>query len=233
MPHLEHVLDADTDPKVRLQAAESLWYICESKKAIHAFVACLSDNDLGIRRWAAAMLGLSGAQVEEAIQPLIQALDDNDLPLRRCVGRVLARFGADAAEALPKLEPLLGEDEFTRTIGANAILTIDPARTEELAPMLICGLRSQSWNIRRDAAEFLDDLPAAGKIGLEELIEALDGEHEGVRVTALQAITSLGPDAVPAVPALIAILRGEGRDRNDALMQTKAASALAEIGRCS
>ncbi len=137
VPHLEQLLDTDADPHVRMQAAESLWYLTESKKAIHTFVNGLSESDLGIRRWAAAMLGLSGMQVEEAIQPLIHALDDDDLLLRRCVGRVSARFGADAAEALPKLEPLLDEDEFTRLIGANAILSIAPSRTEELGPMLI------------------------------------------------------------------------------------------------
>ena len=230
VPHLEQLLDTDADPHVRMQAAESLWYLTESKKAIHTFVNGLSESDLGIRRWAAAMLGLSGMQVEEAIQPLIHALDDDDLLLRRCVGRVSARFGADAAEALPKLEPLLDEDEFTRLIGANAILSIAPSRTEELGPMLIDGLRSRAWNIRRDAAEFLDGLPAAGKIGLEALIEALDDGHEGVRVTALQAITSLGSDAAPAVPAILTILRGDGRDGDDFSMRTKAASALAEIG---
>ena len=230
VPHLEHVLAADTDPNVRRQAAESLWYLCESKKAVHAFIRGLSDEDVDIRRWAAVMLGLPEAQIKEAISPLIHALDDDDLLVRRISAEVLGMFGPDAAEALPKLESLLGEDEWTRTVGAEAILSIRPDRTDELGPILIEATRSRSSRIRYLAVEALAKLPAVGKLAIPELIAALEDKNEAVRMAALGAIPIFGVEGSPAVPTLLSILRGEGRDGGDLQVRGRAADALAEIG---
>ena len=230
VPHLEHVLASDPDPKVRMQAAEALWFLCESRAAIHTFIRGLSDGDVEIRRWAAVMLGLHGAQVEEAISPLIQALSDSDLLVRRIAAEVLGMFGPDAAIALPQVEPFLQEDEWTRVVAAQAILTIDPARTDELFPILVEATASRSSRIRYLAVEALAKLPSAGKTAIPELIAALDDENEAVRMAALGAIPNFGIAASLAIPTLLSILRGEGRDGEDLLARGRAADALAEIG---
>ncbi len=230
VPYLEHVLATDADPNVRRQAAESLWFLCESRKAVDAFIRGLSDEDVDIRRWAAVMLGLHGAQVQEAISPLIRALDDSDVLVRRISAEVLGMFGPAATEALPKLEPLLGEDEWTRAVGAEAILTIRPDRTDELGPILIEATASRSSRIRYLAVESLAKLPTVGKLAIPELIAALDDENEAVRMAALGAIPIFGVEGSPAVPTLLSILKGEGRDGGDLQVRGRAADALAEIG---
>ncbi len=230
VPHLEYVLSVDADPNVRTQAAEALWYLTESKAAVHAFISGLSDEDVDIRRWAAVMLGLPGAQIKEAITPLICALEDSDLLVRRISAEVLGIFGPDAAEALPKLESLLGEDEWTRMVGTEAILTIRPDWTDELGPILIEATASRSSRIRYLAVEALAKLPSAGRMAIPELIAALEDQNEAVRMAALGAIPIFGMAASPAVPALLSILKGEGRDGGDLQVRGRAADALAEIG---
>ena len=144
IPHLEEALKTDADPEVRRQAAEALVAICEHQAALQAFLDGLSDEDVEARRWGAIMLCLVGEKAPSAIQPLIDALDDPDLLVRRYVADALATHGAAAASALPKLEALLGEDEWTRVIGTQAILTIDPSRTAGLSPILAEALGSRS-----------------------------------------------------------------------------------------
>jgi HEAT repeat protein len=229
IPHLEEALKADADPEVRMQAAESLWFICEHQAALQAFLTGLRDENVEARRWGAIMLGLVGEKAPRAIQPLIDSLDDSDLLVRRYAADALATHGAAAASALPKLEALLGEDEWTRVIGTQAILTIDPSRTG-LSLIVAEALKSRSTVIRRQAVEALRELSAPGRMAIPELIDAIDDEDEAVRMMALQALENLGTSAAPAVPKLVQILRGEGRDGDDVLVRGQAADVLASVG---
>ena len=150
--------------------------------------------------------------------------------VRRFAAEDLAAFGPAATEALPHLESLLGEDEWTQVIGAEAILNIAPCRTEEIGPVLVEALRSGSSRIRHRAVHALGELLPAGRRAVAELIDALDDEDEVVRTEAIWALGELGPAAVPAISALTAILQGHGMDGDDILIRGMAASALGDIG---
>jgi len=230
IPHLERVLKNDPAPEVRRKAAEALWRICEHEVALQAFLDGLHDDDVEFRRWGAAMLGWVEGKAPESIQPLIDALDDPDLVVRRNAAEALEEFGSVAALALPKLESLLGEDEATRIIGVEAIMKIDPSRTEQLSPILADALGSRSRRIRHHVVQTLGDLPNAGGMAIPELIGALDDEDEAVRMATLGTLERLGLAAAPAVPTLIKILRGEGREGDDVLVRGQAAAVLAAIG---
>lgn len=227
---LEVMLHEDPDSLARLYAAEAMWTINGDPAAVRVFVGGLHESEAEARRYAATMLGMIGPEATESLQPLIDALDDSDVLVRRCAAEDLAAFGASALEALPKLEALLDEDEWTRLVGAEAILKIDPARTEELCPVLVEGLWSGSPRIRHCATQALADLPDAGGIAVAALVETLDDEEEVVRTGAMWALEQLGPAAASATASLVAILQGNGMDGDDILIRGMAASALAEIG---
>jgi HEAT repeat protein len=67
-------------------------------------------------------------------------------------------------------------------------------------------------------------------MAVSSLADALGDEQELVRTAAVSALGHLGPSAVPAIPALVTILRGEGKDGDDPWIRGTAASVLAEIG---
>jgi HEAT repeat protein len=230
IPHLEKALKTDADPEVRRQAAESLWDICEHPAALQDFLDGLHEENVEARRWGAIMLCLVGEKAPRAIRPLIAALDDPDVLVRRYVAEALAMHGAGAASALPKLELLLGEDEWTRVIGVEAILKIDSSRTEDLSRILAEALASRSRLIRHQVAQALGDLPNAGRIAVPELVETLTDEEWAVRMATLATLDNLGPAASLAAPTLIKILQGEGRDGGDILARGQAADVLASIG---
>jgi HEAT repeat protein len=229
VPVLEETLQSDSDSLVRLYAAEALWTICEHEASLQIFMSGLYDDRVEARRHAAAMLGAIGTGSAKAIEPLIDALTDSDVLVRRYAAENLASLGPAAAAALPKLESLLGEDEWTRVIAVEAILEIAPARTAELCPVLVEALRSRSPRIRHWAAQSLGAIPAAAEVAVSPLVDALDDAEELVRTGAMSALEHLGSAAAPALPALAAILRGEGKD-GGSTWRGMAASTLAEIG---
>jgi HEAT repeat protein len=230
VPRLQRMLQADPDAMARLYAAEALWTIREDKAAIQVLVGGLRESQAEARRCAATMLGMVGPEASQALEPLIEALADSDVVVRRYAAEDLAAFGPAAAEALPNLESLLGEDEWTQVVGAEAILKIAPSRAEELCPVLAEALRSGSSRIRYRATQALGELPRADRRAVADLTDALDDEDEVVRTGALWALGQLGPAAAPAISALVAVLQGNGMDGDDLLIQGMAASALGEIG---
>lgn len=231
VPHLEQSLYGDVEPTVRMEAAEALWAICEHAAALDAFVRGLDDNNVRFRRWAAIVLGTLESKVEIAVAALINALDDTDLQVRRSAAESLAMHGTAAAGALPKIESLLGEDEWTRVISAQSILTIDPSRAEELVPVLANALTSRSRRIRHETVLAFSSLPTTvAMLAAPELIKAVDDEYEFVRMAAIPCIAALGAGAAPAVSTLVRILRGEGPDGGKWWIRQDAADALGAIG---
>lgn len=230
IPRLERILTTDPDSLTRLYAAEALWTIREDEAAIQVLVGGLRDVRPEARRRAASMLGMVGTEALCAVGPLTEALADADILVRRYAAEDLAAFGPAATEALPGLQALLGEDEWTQVVGAEAIVKIAPGRMSELGPILIAALRSGSARIRYRATQALGELRHTGKEAVTELIDVLDDEDEIVRTEAIAALGQLGPVAAPAVAALTAILQGHGMDGDDVLVRGMAAAALAEIG---
>jgi len=226
VPHLERMLETDTDPLARLNAAEALWFITGSKMVVPVLLKVLSHEDVEVRRFAVGMFGLVELDPNDTMRPLTAALSDSDPFVRATAAEVLADYGSSAAEALPHLERLLGEDDYTRVVVVHAILCIEPTKTDGLVPVLTGALRNGDRMVRHRAAQVLGEIPAAGALAINSLIQALDDVEEAVRLVALNALQSLGDAAAPAVPALVGVLTGN----DDILARGMAADALAAIG---
>jgi HEAT repeat protein len=103
------------------------------------------------------------------------------------------------------------------------------------APTVIADLQAQDVKVRRSAAARMRSsdkdvqrqaLPVLGDL----LMKEKDGQ---VRLAVFDAITALGPDAAPAVPALVHTLRSDygGQDLEERHQDYRAALALAAIGK--
>ncbi|MGE3821529.1 MAG: HEAT repeat domain-containing protein, partial [Isosphaeraceae bacterium] len=96
------------------------------------------------------------------------------------------------------------------------------------------GLRADDVDVRRSAATRLQDAdPTAKREALPTLIDLLMTEKDGqVRLAVLETVRSLGPDAAPAVPALVHTLRTRygGQSLEESHQDYRSALALAAIG---
>ena len=223
IPHLERMIEGDPAPLTRIYAAEALWHLTESEKAITAFVDGLKNPDVETRRYAVMMLGLLALEGQNTIPPLTAALDDPNLEVRTTAASGLAEFGSAAREALPGIERLLDEGDFARVTAIHAILNIDPSRAEELTPMLVAEVKSGTGHVRQRTVQVLGEIPVTGALAVQTLIALLDDADRIIREEALNSLRSLGPVAAPAVPKIAEILRGQGKDGSDILIRDSTA----------
>jgi HEAT repeat protein len=95
-------------------------------------------------------------------------------------------------------------------------------------------LRAENLEMRRKAAiELFSAGKDAQKAALPVLIELLQSEKDGqVRLAVLDTVTALGPDAAPAVEALVYTLKTDygGQNKEELHQDYRAALALAAIG---
>lgn len=103
------------------------------------------------------------------------------------------------------------------------------------AEAAVQGLRAKDVELRRKAAAALrDSEKGVRRDALPVLIELLRGEKDGqVRLAVLDTVTSLGPDAAPAVPALVYTLETDygGQAKEEQHQDYRSALALAAVGK--
>jgi HEAT repeat protein len=109
------------------------------------------------------------------------------------------------------------------------------APSPEAARVPIENLRAENVDVRRDAAIKISRADrAAQRAALPVLIDLLRDEKDGqVRLAVFDALTALGPDAEPAVPALVHTLRTDygGQRLEETHQDYRAALALAAVGK--
>ena len=107
--------------------------------------------------------------------------------------------------------------------------------TPTVSDSVLADLRSGTVETRRNAATRIrSSVRDTGRTALPVMIEVLMSEKDGqVRLAILDAVTELGPDAAPAVPSLLHVLRTNngGNGREESHQDFRAALALAAIGK--
>ena len=97
-------------------------------------------------------------------------------------------------------------------------------------PALIDALKTQSVDVRREAALALGSVTKGTEDGVLALIGALSDEDIEVRSNAADALAEIGTKAKQAVPELLLLLR---KDQNQSIARGKAIIALASTGKDS
>ncbi|MFA5058670.1 MAG: HEAT repeat domain-containing protein, partial [Opitutaceae bacterium] len=206
-----HYLPSDSDGKAAFFVLRQSWdeLVKLGAPALKPLLACLDDEDSGIRQRAAGALGKLGDR--QAVEPLIKCLKDDDASVQQSAATALGLLGDRQAvdpliDAFPNADPLVkqsiaealgllgdakavdvltgilkDEDAYLRQACAQALskLKYRPAKTEDNIVYLIA---LQSW----------DEVAKLGAPALEPLVACLaDGSLE-VRQGAIAALGQLG-----------------------------------------
>jgi HEAT repeat protein len=225
VPSLTQILLQDDNANVRLAAASAM-KITQLAQTVPAFVQALEDEDVRVRRACAEALGDIGTGASEAVLALVQALEDEDGSVRATAATSLRRIGPGAKEAVSNLaQALEDEDRTVRRTAAEALKTLGPSAKDEV-PALARALDDEYWRVCLAAAETLKKIGPEAAEAVPSLIQAAERSiveyHYGLYKTASEALTAIGPQAIPTL--------AQGLEDESARRREAAAGVLGDIG---
>jgi HEAT repeat protein len=124
----------ETDPGIRILAAEALWNITSSTTDVEdPLAALLRDRSGFVRCRAADAVGQIGPNAKRLVPALAELLRDEYDDVTVHAARALGQIGPSARTAVPSLIRVLkGTDEESRAEAAQALMKIDPAEAKRL-----------------------------------------------------------------------------------------------------
>jgi HEAT repeat protein len=208
VPKLTELLDSE-EMEVRLQATIALAHIGPAAKSAEAKIIehLHSDKLAGVRYASAYALGSIGDKAI-AIPELGKEFDSEDEFLRvsaawgyvRLIDKDKAPLLAKAAKII--VDAMASDDHRVRDLAARALADPDIPR-ETLGPAFRRVL--QGVQDPQKLMEIVDALATLGPRAVPLCVRSLE-EKGPLRFYALQLVIKVGPDAAPAVPAIIATL---------------------------
>ena len=187
MPDYLRWLKSD-DVNVRASAAALLLSVGpKAKIAVPGLLEAAESNDRGLATTAARALWAIDRQTNVALRIFTPNLQSTNSTLRQLGLWHLREMGSGAKAAGALIRPLLRDpDDLVRREAEKALLAIDPR--ELLAGQV--------------------ELSTDGAANVERLIRDVGNGSVGEKLRALEALAVFGPEAAPAVPALIEVLGG-------------------------
>ena len=150
---------------------------------------------------------------EDAVAPLNLALTDKRSSVRSNAACALQDIGPAAKVAVPTLIKLLKDrDELVRERAIWALKEIN-AETAKTTQAIIACLEDRNFNIRVAATSTLGAIRPITPDAINGLIRASHDNSGDVQHTAAEALGKLGDDALPAIPALIELLKSRNAYR--------------------
>lgn len=189
-------------------------------KAVPALSRALDDSNFFVRRRAAHALGQIGPAAVLAAPRLIDALSDVQYDVYTAAENALMQIGPAAIPSLSRAMTKSDERlrrQLIRILGSygqpSAIVLMETARHDD------------SGFVRVGAIDEIARLQPLPKGALDTLMAALRDLDEGVRGGAVDALSSLGKVAQPALPLLTRLSTND----TDSLVRQKALDAVAAI----
>ncbi len=228
-PDLVTVFQHD-DPECRMQALVALGQIgAGAKSAVPAIIDLLSKETFDSVKYAAAFaLGEIGDPAE-VVPELAKLLQAEDLGLRAISARELAKITQDPeqrAQAVKVLlEALKSDNDQIRQLTIRTLSELPPSADgprPEVIEAFVAAMEDAKPEV---VGEVIAALASKGKAALPGVLRGL--ANEKLRPYAVRVAALLGPDAEPAVPALMQAWKATG---DDSALRTEIQFALAAIG---
>lgn len=181
----------------------------------------LHSPDEAVRLQAIDTLGTSGAKNQETLSALIARLQDRSPKVRVRAADALGRIGPAAETAGPALGDLLDDPNVHVRRAAIRSLRSTRPPAQVIVPLLAKAADDADPAVRVSA---LDGLADSGKAAVPYLIAAIGNQRTAY--WACLALGEIGPDAAPAVPAVMQVLAKDPR----AEVRREAAMTLGAIG---
>lgn len=188
----------------------------------------LEDDDVAIRRNAAADLAALGPEAKPAVEALTAALDDKDDLVRRSAASALGAIGPEAREAIPPLIEALGDrNAYVRQAAVTALASIGP-ETEVIAPELVALFNDEDAFVRLSAYRTIADRRWKKDAVEATMMRLLDDKQTSPRTQHMITgfLEESRSSSIESVPTLINLLQSP-----DAWIRHYAASILGNIGR--
>jgi HEAT repeat protein len=194
-----------------------------AKDAAPALAAKLKDPRPDIRREAALTLGaLNGAAIP-VLPQIAAALDDEDA--RTAATFVMGELGKIPADAEAKIRAnAASDDKFLSTISLWTLTRVHPedkGLRRQATEQIVERLKDHDPFVRVAAARALAALPPAPEITLPIWEKALKDADETTIQHALDALASIGPQAVPRLTDIL---------KNHKELRMQVAYTLGQIG---
>lgn len=197
-------------------------FVRHGGQSVEPLCEALQSGDLTVRRNAALVLFAISWRVPDALPvleskglaQLTTAIDDED---QLVCARAVATLGRMKGRAKPSLDEIVAalarpDAPFYSIADAVALIGPEVKHLDALFDAAARAAGAKDMNNRvRNAGEFGAAIGAVGEDGVERVISALDDRREAVRETAMMALLHLGPQAAPAVPAVIRKLNEKDR----------------------
>jgi HEAT repeat protein len=186
-----------------------------------------NSGDAKVRERSARLLREFGAIEEPAIAALKKGVSDSVAAVRRESALSLGAIGRREESLIDAVVPLgLDRAEEVRAAAMKALGEMGISKTEALNA-LHCGLADKSVPVRLAAAKSLWSLERDSRATVPVLTNILMGFER--RWEAAYALSDIGPEAAPAVPALVKALTQE-RVARPFRTPPSSAFALGKIG---
>jgi hypothetical protein len=159
-----------------------------------------------IQSWAAEMLASMGSIAKPAIPALIRVLKKNESAyVRAAAAQALGDLGNGDKSAIAALTEALSNDEMSvRGSASGALEKVDPEAPARMVPSLLQKATNVDSSVRCSAIIALGFIRAEPDRIVPVVINAL--HDPGTHYFAVRALGLLGPNAKPAVPALMELL---------------------------
>ena len=166
-------------------------------------------------------LGARAARIPGAASALVGQLGDKSARVRVHAADALGQIGPQARPSAKAIGELLRDPNLhVRRAAVRALRKIRPDPQVSI-PLLMKGMDDADSAVRIGA---LDGLAECGKAAVQPLTEALG--REKTAHFACMALGEIGPEAAPAVPALVELLKKDPRPE----IRREAALTLGAIG---
>lgn len=227
----------DKNPQIRAQAAGALGQLgVKAKEAVPALSQTLTDSNATVRtRAAAALWRIDRKQLPAVLPILLAARHAEDESTRGEANATLTKIGPGVRAALPYVTELLKSRDpqalkkATQAV-SNYGLEAVPVLLEALAAKPVRAAPEPSapefpstMNLRTFAIQVLGNI---GPTVVPALSEMLRDSDTAVREGAAEALGQLGPQARPAISALIQTLKDA-----DGVVRQRAVEALGQVER--
>jgi hypothetical protein len=225
-PSVHELIDAlrNDDEHGRIAAATALGTegVRAHHDAVPALIAALRDNSENVR--VAAIKALQNIRIiaRWAVPSLVDELNHDDEKVRAAVAELLGSMGTKAFKAAPALLALLKSDTPVVQIAAAGALGQLGHAASVAIRVLVAMLSDQNESLWIAITNSLANL---GPFAVPDLIAALKMKDERVRAGAAIALGEIGPHAVAARPALIAIVKAD----ESAIVRYAAAEAIRRL----
>ncbi|MEZ4866975.1 MAG: HEAT repeat domain-containing protein [Caldilineaceae bacterium] len=202
--------------------------------AVLALLAACTDEDWVTRCRSAEALGAIGVATPPVLKMLQTLGMESNGDVREQAVLALGQLGQQTRAVTPSLLTALGDAE-AKVRGAAVRALKATAQEPGVTPALVNTLREDlASGVRATAATTLGEAGAPTPTVVAALADALADSDQQVQGAAAHALGALGPAAAEAVPALLALVQGEGHYRNEMArmlsFRAAAAGALGQIG---